>query len=227
MGIVKNYIKDTNIHKEKLDKEYRVIFDEIMVYFRTSALPEKEIEVTIQDILSSFLEAQEAGKTVDEVIGGSYKDFCENIIEELKSTPKDRKRIILSNISMLFLISIVLIATDYILYSIEDFVKDRTIIFNYSVSLDTILQVFIAVLVIYAFFKYVRSSGVTKKSTKAKLKEGAILYLASLIFISIQIGIKYFKLFNFEGIVLLNINIYIIIPILYIIMKIFDYFSNK
>ncbi len=225
MGIVKNYIKDTNIHKEKLDKEYRIIFDEIMVYFRTSALPEKEIEVTIQDILSSFLEAQEAGKTVDEVIGGSYKDFCENIIAELKSTPKSKKGIILSNISMLFLITTIIIAINYGINFIENFIKNKTILLDYSVSLDTVLQVLIAIILVIIVFKFVRNSDKPAKGDKkGKLKEFGINYLICFIIFSILVGSRFLKL---ETMVILNIKIYIIIPILYIIMKVFDYFSNK
>lgn len=224
MGQVKKYIKDTNIHKEKLNNEYRVIFDEIMVYFRTSALPEEEIEVTIQDILSSFLEAQEAGKAIEQVIGESYKDFCESIIAEFKSTPKDRKRIILSNISMLFLIITSIITVNYIIDSVRYFIKSRSMTFNYAVSLDTIIQVLMGIVAVYVMFRYVRGSGVTKTTRKAKLKEYGTLYLASLIYILIFVGLEYFKI---DKIVFFSVEIYIIIPLLCLIIKIFDYFANK
>lgn len=225
MGLVKSYVKSTNVHKEKLNEEYRPIFDEIMVYFRTSALPDKDIEMALQDILSSFLEAQASGKAVNDVIGDNYKEFCENIIVELKASPKSKKRILLNNISTVFLISVIIVIIDYITDFVGSFIKNKTVLLNYSVNLDTILQIIMAIVLVYTVFKFVRSSDAPSlENKKSKLKEFGIAYLISFIIFLILVGSKLLKL---EAIVLLNIKIYFIIPILYIIMKGFSYLANE
>lgn len=225
MGLVKNYIKNTNTYKEKLSEDYRAIFDEVMVYFRTSALPDKDIEMALQDILSSFLEAQALGKTINEVIGDNYKEFCENIIVELKASPKSKKRILLNNISTVFLISVIIVIIDYITDFVGSFIKYKTILINYSVNLDAILQIIMAIILVYIVFKFVRSSDALAPSNKkSKLKEFGIAYLIFSIIFLILVGSKLLKL---EAIVLFNIKIYFIIPILYIIMKGFSYLANE
>lgn len=225
MGLVKSYIKNTNIHKEKLNENYRSIFDDIMVYFRTSALPDKEIEVALQDILSSFLEAQASGKAVNEVIGDNYKEFCENIILELKASPKGKKRILLNNISTVFLISVIIIIIDYITDFVGSFIKNKTILLNYSVNLDTILQIIMAIVLVYIVFKFVRSSDAPASGNKkSKLKEFGIAYLIFFIIFLIIVGSRLLKL---DTVVLFNIKIYFIIPILYIITKGFSYLANE
>lgn len=225
MGLVKNYIKNTNKYKEKLSEDYRAIFDEVMVCFRTSALPDKDIEMALQDILSSFLEAQALGKTVNEVIGDNYKEFCENIILELKASPKIKKRILLNNISLLFLISLVLIKIDYIIELVENFIKSKTILLNYSVSIDNILQIIMGVIVAIIVFNMVRNSDESNNNNKNKCKEFIRNFcFIFLVFFSIPLSNKLFKL---DSMVLLNTKVYFIIPILYLGMKGFSYLANE
>lgn len=225
MSKIEKYVKDTNKYKENLNKEYRVIFDEILVYLRTSCLPEKEIEVTIQDTLSIFLEAQSKGKAVKETIGEDYKEFCDELIDELKKSPESKKRIILSNISIFFNIITVLLTIDYGIDFLKKLLKGEGILIDYSLSMDTLIQFIMGLMIVYFTFKSMRSTSFKfNKSKKQKFKEFGILYVIVLIFLGVLVGSKYFKL---EQIVLFNIKIYVIIPIAYLIMKLFRGLSNK
>lgn len=64
----------------KLNEEYDLAFEEIREYIGVSALSFTEKRELVDEILSLFLEAQDKGKSVDEIIGKDHRMFIDDMI---------------------------------------------------------------------------------------------------------------------------------------------------
>lgn len=68
-----------------LTAEHRVIFDDMVVYIRCSNLKTKDAEEFLQQILDSFLLAQEKGATIQTVLGTpDIEAYCREVVKAYK-----------------------------------------------------------------------------------------------------------------------------------------------
>jgi len=87
--------KELNQINNTLDAQINVenheVFTDIVCYLRGAAISEYHQEVIRQDLLEMILSAQERGENVQSVVGGDYKQFCDDIIASLPpKTLKER-----------------------------------------------------------------------------------------------------------------------------------------
>ncbi|ACL74604.1 DUF1048 domain-containing protein [Ruminiclostridium cellulolyticum] len=71
---------ENNRFSEKLNKENRDIYTDIVCYLRVSYLTDVQQEEIISDILSMFFDWEKQGKKVKDMIGEDYKKFADDII---------------------------------------------------------------------------------------------------------------------------------------------------
>ncbi len=83
----KSLIKQLNKASENLSLENKNIFTDIVVYIRTSNIKVRDAEEFLQQILDSFLNAEQQGVSIETVLGTpDIKDYCEEIVKTYKSS---------------------------------------------------------------------------------------------------------------------------------------------
>ncbi|MCM3762474.1 DUF1129 family protein [Alkalihalobacillus oceani] len=101
---VKELIEENNRKRELLDKENENYYEGLLLYIRTSFnKSEQETEEILMEVLDHLLEAQEEGRTAEEVFGDDPKAYAEEIVGELPTAmPKEIVKI-LSMMGLIFL----------------------------------------------------------------------------------------------------------------------------
>ena len=83
----KSLIKQLNKASENLSLENKSVFDDIVVYVRTSNIKIRDAEEFLQQILDSFLNAEQQGVSIETVLGTTdIKHYCEEIVDTYKSS---------------------------------------------------------------------------------------------------------------------------------------------
>ena len=65
----KSLIKQLNKASENLSLENKSVFDDSVVYIRTSNIKTRDAEEFLQQILDSFLNAEQQGVSIEKVLG--------------------------------------------------------------------------------------------------------------------------------------------------------------
>ena len=74
---------ENNRFEEKLSKETNDVLTDIVVYIRCANISEFNQERVRRDIDEMLLEGERRGQSVDDIIGGDYKTFCDSVISEV------------------------------------------------------------------------------------------------------------------------------------------------
>jgi len=81
---VKELIEENNRKRELLSKENEQYYSGLLLYIRTSFnKPEQETEEILMEVLDHLLQAQEEGRTAEEVFGDDPKAYAQEIVGEL------------------------------------------------------------------------------------------------------------------------------------------------
>lgn len=77
-------LRDENNELEKqLSEEANAVLTDIVVYIRYANISEFNQERVRRDIDEMLLEGERRGQSVDDIIGGDYKTFCDSVISEV------------------------------------------------------------------------------------------------------------------------------------------------
>lgn len=104
--------KENNERDKQLTKENGLLMTDMVVYLRCSNLCDYDIEVIRRDLFGMLYEAQLRNEPARQVIGDSYKGFCDEIMENGRQKDFYEKflewaYIIIAGTGTLFLIEIV------------------------------------------------------------------------------------------------------------------------
>lgn len=70
---------------KQLKNDYSEVYDQIVVYVKTTLIDEWDAEEILSDILLILLDAQERGDSTTKVLGPNYKYFCDQMMAPFKS----------------------------------------------------------------------------------------------------------------------------------------------
>lgn len=147
---------------DTLKVPYYDVFDEISAYILNSNVPRFYKKEVMNDILDMFLNAQERGENIYDVIGTkNLKSFCDDIIEELNYNLEKNQCLKMLNVFLDFFVVI-----GY--YSLYKFVNQLTVNLNF-VTLDFIL------LILGFFTVIILGKKIRKNSFNGKYKSVAFL----------------------------------------------------
>ena len=88
----KKLLKENNQREKLLSPESQAAMTDIVVYLRGRDLSEYHQEEVRRDIQEMVLEAEGRGETMETVIGGDYKTFCDEIVAAFPPRSKKEKR---------------------------------------------------------------------------------------------------------------------------------------
>lgn len=69
-------------YTDKLNEEYRPVFEQVEMYVMVQVVDEPTREERMSELLDSFLSAQEAGKSVQSVVGSDIERFCKTFVAD-------------------------------------------------------------------------------------------------------------------------------------------------
>ncbi|AGX42941.1 hypothetical protein [Clostridium saccharobutylicum] len=227
MSSVSLLAKQLNKAAENLSVENRKIFDDIIIYIRTSNLKERDAEEFLQQILDSFLNAQQQGVSIESMIGTTdIRHYCEEIVNTYKSSYNFLSRS--SQYIMYTGIFIVILSfTKYILQKLTPILFKTHELNNFTFYLDFNLQLIIQCLIVIPFSVIILASlkktcfkGTSKFS---KVKEYFTYWMICVLLICTWIAIFKFV----DETVIFSLNIFIVLSIGSVIYFIGNYFTEK
>jgi len=206
---IRDLVKQLNESSKNLSKDNKKIFDEIIVYVRTSNIKTRDAEEFLQQILDSILNAENQGLSIEEVLGSSdIKGYCKEVINTYKES---YNLLSLSSEYVMYAGTVIFILPffHYIFNTIPSIAKYglNNLTFNLTIDLKLIFQIPLLVLMIIFTMKAVRKSCFKSSSKYYKIKEFFILWILSILLILLLVATH----FVFNNIFLFNVNIFIIL----------------
>lgn len=84
-------LKKNNSREKDIFDENKEIYTNMIVYLRGSNLSDYDQEVVREDIIELIIDGQQRGDNIEKVMGGRYKEICDEIIEAMpQKTKKDK-----------------------------------------------------------------------------------------------------------------------------------------
>ena len=221
MTKIKELIKNLNKAEEKLLPENKEIFDGVVLYFRSSNIKTKDIEEFLQQLLDSFLMAQNENKTIEEVLGtDDIKSYCKEIVGTFRSTYGKFdlvwQHIMYSGLLLSILFGIFFV-TDTITNVIINHAYEFT--FNMDITIENLVQIPVVIIMELLAFAYIKYTAFKKASKKDYL----VLWIVFMCIIGGWVVLDRY----ISKAVLFTIPIYIILAVFVAIYFIGNHFSEK
>ena len=187
---VKELIKQNNEKREHLNEENKKYYTDLMLYIRTKlTLSEKQAEEVLMEMLEHLLEAQEEGKSANQVFGKNPKQFADELIEQL---PEEEKRDMVKFVGQLAfsLVGWFLVTRGLVLLLFSDFVYVGTTVYIIPTLINFGLLAGIGYLCVRVLFGFIHHS-LFKEKTNDKMntiKAGLVWGIS----FAIIVGANYF-----------------------------------
>ncbi|MBU3102177.1 MULTISPECIES: hypothetical protein [Clostridium] len=221
----KSLIMQLNKASENLSLENKGVFDDIVVYVRTSNIKTRDAEEFLQQILDSFLNAEQQGVRIETVLGTTdIKHYCEEIVDTFKSS-YNYSSLCSEYVMYIGMIITMLSIINYITQSLSIISKYgvNNLTFYLNFNLGIISQVFIIGITIIAIMTYIKKSCFKELVKVSKLKEFFKLWVIGCLWFSIFIACMMFL----GGILVFRVNIILVIIVGIALYFIGNYASEK
>jgi DNA-binding ferritin-like protein (Dps family) len=181
--------KNNNREKEIIDENQESLTN-MIVYLRGSNLTEYNQELVREDITNLILDGQQRGDNIQKVMGGRYKEICDEIIDAMpKKTKKERiVEVVGSSFMILWILGIIAI--------IENIIKgllSKTSDFRFILSLGDVIASFVIILVANIAIWFISKTAFNQekeKKTKSFFKLWLILVLIYAVIVFSKIYLK-------------------------------------
>ncbi|MGK0466105.1 DUF1048 domain-containing protein [Clostridium sp.] len=218
-------IKQLNKSAKTLSLENKKVFDDIILYMRMSNIKIKDSEEFLQQILDSFLNAEQQGVSIESVLGTpDIKHYCEDIVNTYKASYNYLSRCsdyVMFTGQFIIILSII----NYIIQNFNMFISHGANNLSFYLNFDPelIFQFLIVAPVVSAGMHYLKKDCFKKPSKVSKIKEYFILWVLNILLICIMVAFLMFV----DNIILFRLNIIIFLIIGIALYFIGNYFSEK
>jgi DNA-binding ferritin-like protein (Dps family) len=219
---MKELINRLNKAKENLSVDNRKIFDDIIIYIRTSNIKTKDAEEFLQQLLDSFISAEHQNISIETILGtNDIKAYCKDIVDTYKSTYSTFS-LVGQYVMYSGLILTVLFSISYATQNIGAIFKNGLSGFNLNINITSSLLLGVSIIVplIGIFFAWAKWSIFRSRSKKQAVIEFLIMWFFMMLFIGLMVLAELI----FKNIVFFVTPIYILLPIFLVIYFIGDHF---
>ncbi|MHC1723740.1 MAG: hypothetical protein AB9836_11135 [Aminipila sp.] len=167
--------------EENLSESENKDMIKIVAYLRGSRLSDMDQELVRQDILDIVLSAKERGEEMSQAIGTDYKQFCDDIIAEIK--PKSIKDKVKDTLSMVSMSVSILIFIKMIFFSaelIKRVILKQSINLNVPIQYLDILSMVVIVAASWAIVEVILRDAFDEKDRRTKIMV-AIIFVALIV----------------------------------------------
>lgn len=214
MSKTKALIKQLYESAKNLSPENKKIFDETVVYMRTSHVKTRDTEEFLQQMLDSFLNAELQGISIETMLGtADYKQYCEEIVTTYKLSYNYLSffpEYIMYTGMFMALVSL----TNYITQSIFILIKygADNLTLNLAFTYNFIFQLIFLVSFVFVVMTYINRSCFKYKkepSSVSKVKDFFILWLLCTLFVCIFVASSIL----FSKLILFRLNVILVLII--------------
>lgn len=188
-------IAQNNEKRAGLTKDNMKMYEDLLLYVRTDLRVDEQVgEEVLMDILDHLLDAQENGRTAEQVFGNRPQEFADELIEQL---PSEKKR----NVTLFALSQLAgLIGWFAVTYGVLQliigfFTEQTTEISLGSISLILLTSIVCTIVGVTALFKIMRSS-LFKPKKKARSQYWKAGLLGAALFVAILVVALYIPQFG-------------------------------
>lgn len=153
MSSVSQRRKENSKISENLTEENLKIYTDFVCYLRVSNLREEDQEEIINDVLLMFLEWQQEGKPIENMVGGNLKGFADDTIAAVSSHKTVVERI-KENLAIIIEGFCIMLTIDFVFLYLHKVIKGSVSI-SYDYDLAMFLKTLIFVGLSYCFINYV------------------------------------------------------------------------
>jgi len=207
----KSLIIQLNKASENLSLENKSIFNDIVVYIRTSNIKTRDAEEFLQQILDSFLNAEQQGVSIENVLGTTdIKHYCDEIVSTYKSSYNYLSlcsEYVMYTGMLITILSIINYITQTVPIIFKYGVNNLTFYLNFNLGI--ISQFLIIGIGIIAIMTYIKKSCFEERVKVSTKKEFFKLWILSCLWICIMIACVMFL----GKILVFRVNIIIVLII--------------
>lgn len=156
----KELMKKNNEREKEILKENDEIYTNMIVYLRAADMTQYNQELVRQDIIEMILDGQQRGDNIEQVMGSSYKEICDEIMDAMPKRTKKEKIISYLTVSLtcLWILGIGYIGTQVMI----SFIK-KTEMHNFTLTAGQIISGILIVLLANFIVMYVCKTSFTEK----------------------------------------------------------------
>lgn len=169
---VKELQKLNNQLNEKIDTENQPLFTDMICYIRSANISDYNQELVRHDLSEMILSAQERGEDIHSVIGGNFKEFCDEVIANLP--PKTTKDKICEGLDI-FCSGMAILGTINILFSkdfrrvIGEMYSNQTTNYNMGISIGMVISTVIIMVAAIVLVNIISKNAFKKSSHSSRL----------------------------------------------------------
>lgn len=168
MSIKGVYLKEINKLSRLMREKDKIIYEEIIIYMRLSGLKDIDIEETLIEIGDMIIQSENDNKDINYLIGDNYIQFCDNIINEIKSKYSRFDKIINNFKVQVFLISMaVLFTINYLITQGITLFKDEGFTLNYNLTINQLISNLIISIICYLVFSEIKKDSIKNYKIKS------------------------------------------------------------
>ncbi|WP_091836285.1 hypothetical protein [Marininema halotolerans] len=191
---VQEMIEWNNARRKTLSDEGLSYYEEMLVYIRSSWVPEKQGEELLLEILEHLIEAEGEGRSVDEVFGDHPEVFCKETIAALPKRSLGSWVMLIGTTiwtSLTWMLGIhaglgilIMIVGQWV--SLSPNIKNAISNINAWSFIEIAFLVFISIVIIFMVLKKEIVLLEMESSVKNKIKFSGILLMVWLLFYSVH-----------------------------------------
>jgi len=211
---VKELQRQNNELDENINLENQGIFTDMICYIRGADISDYNQELVRRDLIEMVLSAQERGESLNNLIGGDFKEFCDNVIASLPPRTIKEKMLIALNV---FCIGLSIFVTSSIVFSKDTFallqglLAKETVNYNIPVTLGTMVTS-----VILLIFSVIIVEAITKNPLKKQISSIVVATIMATLVLTAKFGKT----------VIFTVNIFIEIGVVVVLFSIHKLISK-
>ncbi|MBE6053894.1 MAG: hypothetical protein E7212_08265 [Clostridium sartagoforme] len=206
--------KDNNKISKNLTEENIKIYTDFVCYLRVSDLREEEQEEIISDVLLMFLQWQQEGKSIENMVGGNLKKFADDTIAAVNPHKTMIKKII-ENLGIIIECFCIMLTIDFVFLYLNKVIKGNTNI-SYDFDLSMLFRGVIFISLAFYIINYIgkNSFDLSRKGKHSKLSNfifgvciagliifttliskvlsGKVIFSLNIIYVAVVIGVYWF-----------------------------------
>src|SRR5690625_6540428 len=164
---IEEMVQLNNEKRNKLNDHNLKYYEDMLVYIRLNSKSEQHTEELLLELLDHLLEAQQEGRSAEEVFGENAQAYCEQIISEIPLESK-KKQIFFGLYMVFYFLAIISVLNGVIrfgLYSLFNVGTSETTFYIGSGMAIILTNLIIFALFIFIILKWMKSTVFKKTKT--------------------------------------------------------------
>lgn len=182
----KELLKENNKKEKMINKSNKSIYTEMIIYLRGSGIDEYNQELVRADLIEMIIDGQERNEDIKKVMGGNYKEICDEIINNFPKKTKKQKQIDFLSVTLSTIWVIVGIS---LIQTIVGNLVQGNKMYTYELSVGNLLNMIIVIVMANFIKDYVCKTALANKN---KIFEFIKIWILSMIIILSCITLSYY-----------------------------------